>query len=160
MAEDLAHYLAESEQVQSALALGVAIGRDLSVEAAGGYLVQVLPFAEEDTLAQLEANIAAAGSVTSMLRGGATARAITERLLEGLGASDPGFSLTPGYGPCEASALQNRMRSAVAALGEAEVRSILDEQGCVEVTCDFCRDTYQFKEEEMMAMVRDVKAAP
>lgn len=155
IAEDLASYLVESEQTQSALGLGVSIGRDLQVDAAGGFLISVLPFAEDETLSQLEKNILEAGSMTSMLRQGMNARDITERLLAGIGVSDPGFSLTPKYGPCEASELRDRMASAVATLGEKEVRSILEEQGKIEVTCEFCRDTYDFEEEEIMEMVRN-----
>ena len=155
IAEDLASYLVESEQTQSALGLGVSIGRDLQVNAAGGFLVQVLPFAEDETIAQLEKNIVEAGSISRMLREGMNARDITERLLHGLGVSDPGFSMTPEYGPCEASELRDRMASAVATLGEEEVRSILEEQGKIEVTCEFCRDTYDFQEEEIMEMVKN-----
>lgn len=134
--DDLAKYLLDSEQTQSALGVGVSIGRDLEVNAAGGFLIQVLPFAEDDVISQLEANLAKASSVTSMLREGASARDITERLLDGIGSSDPGFSLTPKYGPCDASALKDRMASAVAALGEAEVKDIIREQGKIEVTCE------------------------
>jgi len=136
VAEDLTSYLVESEQTQSALGLGVSIGRDLTVNAAGGFLIQVLPFAEDETIAQLEANIASMESVTNLLNDGATARDITKWLLKDLGASDPGFSLTPKYGPCEASALRDRMASAVAALGETEVKDIIEEQGKIEVTCE------------------------
>jgi molecular chaperone Hsp33 len=154
IAEDLAEYMLESEQTQCAMGLGVSIGRDLEVNAAGGFLVQVLPFAEEETLSQLEKNIVEAGSVSSMLREGLSARDITEKILNGLGVSDTGFTLTPMYGPCEASALRDRMASAVATLGEEEVKSILEEQGKIEVTCEFCRDTYNFEEKEIMDMVR------
>lgn len=59
------------------------------------YLISVLPFADEETLSTLEANVAAAGSVTAMLEGGASARDITDRLLAGLGAGDTGFNLVP-----------------------------------------------------------------
>ena len=154
IAEDLASYLVESEQTQSALGLGVSIGRDLQVDAAGGFLISVLPFAEDETLTQLEKNIVGAGSVTRMLRQGMSAHDITQRLLEGLGCSDPGFELTPRYGPCDPGDLKDRMASAVATLGETEVLSILEEQGKIEVTCEFCRDTYDFEEEEIMAMVK------
>jgi molecular chaperone Hsp33 len=97
VAEDLARYFVDSEQTQSAIGLGVSIGRDLTVKAAGGFMIQVLPFAEEDTIAALEKNIGALGSVTAVLQEGASAREITNRLLEGLGAGDEGFSLTPVY---------------------------------------------------------------
>lgn len=150
IAEDLARYLVDSEQVQSALGLGVSIAKDLSIRAAGGFLIQVLPFAEDETIAQLEENIAAAGSVTDMLNAGMGAGDITERLLRGLGGNDTGFQLQPRYGPCEPSDLQDRMRSAVALLGESEVRAIVAEQGKIEVMCEFCRETYAFEEEEVL----------
>ncbi|KAI3439064.1 hypothetical protein D9Q98_001474 [Chlorella vulgaris] len=150
IAEDLARYLVDSEQTQSAMGLGVSIGKDLSIRSAGGFLIQVLPFAEEDTLAQLEKNIVAAGSVTGMLNEGLGVAGITERLLDGLGGNDTGFQLQPRYGPCEPSDLQDRMRSAVALLGEKEVRDIVAEQGKIEVTCEFCRQTYAFNEAEVL----------
>ena len=97
IAEDLATYLADSEQVQSALGLGVSISRELEVDTAGGFLVQVLPFAEDDTISQLEKNIQNAGSMTKMLKDGLNPQQITEKLLEGLGTGGEGFSLKPRY---------------------------------------------------------------
>lgn len=151
VAEDLARYLVDSEQTQSALGLGVSIAKDLSIKAAGGFLIQVLPFAEDETIEALERNITAAGSVTDMLAKGMNAADISEQLLKGLGGSDTGFQLTPRYGPCEPQDLQGRMKQAVALLGADEVRSIMEEQGKIEVTCDFCRQTYQFAEDEVLA---------
>lgn len=141
VADDLARYLVDSEQTNSALGLGVSINKDASVRGAGGFLIQVLPFASEATLSQLEANLAELPAVTEMLDKGLTPRDITERLLHGLGMADGAFELTPKYvcvmmllvgvlcssmqhrfGPCEASDLKERMKRAVALLGEAEVR--------------------------------------
>ncbi|WPT13293.1 33 kDa chaperonin [Picochlorum sp. SENEW3] len=155
IAEDLATYLADSEQVQSALGLGVSVGRDLQIDAAGGFLVQVLPFAEEETVAQLELNISKAGSMSKMLKDGLNPKQITDILLEGLGSGGDGFSLQPTYGPCEPESLKSRMASAVAALGEKEVKDIIEEQGHVEVTCEFCKQTYQFTEEQIMEVLQD-----
>lgn len=157
VAEDLNHYLLESEQTQSAVGLGVSITRDLEIDAAGGFLVQCLPFVEEETVSQLEQNIANMGPLSTLIREGATARDLTEKLLHGLGSSDAGFGLTPSFGPCEPSELRERMASAVAALGREEVQSILEEQGKVEVTCEFCKDTYHFYEEEIMKMVESAE---
>jgi molecular chaperone Hsp33 len=157
IAEDLATYLADSEQVQSALGLGVSVGRDLQIDAAGGFLIQVLPFAEDETISQLEKNISKAGSMSKMLKDGLNPRQITDILLEGLGSGGDGFSLTPTYGPCEPEDLRDRMASAVAALGEAEVQDIIEEQGQIEVTCEFCKQTYQFSEEDIMAVMEKNK---
>ncbi|KAL4448453.1 hypothetical protein ABPG75_005672 [Micractinium tetrahymenae] len=153
IAEDLARYLVDSEQVQSALGLGVSISKDLSIKAAGGFLIQVLPFAEDETIAQLERNITAAGSMTDMLNSGMSAADITARLLDGLGGNDTGFQLTPRFGPCEPADLQDRMKSAVALLGEDEVRSIMREQGKIEVRCEFCAEAYSFDESEVLAVI-------
>ncbi|KAA6421714.1 MAG: hypothetical protein FRX49_08325 [Trebouxia sp. A1-2] len=154
VAEDLARYLADSEQTNSALALGVSINRDTSIRSAGGFLIQVLPFAGEDTLRQLEVNLASVPSVTELLHQGLGRKDITARLLEGIGLSDvPSSSLCPRYGPCEIGDLQDRMKRAVALLGPEEVKNIMREEGKIEVTCEFCRETYQFEQEEVLAAV-------
>jgi molecular chaperone Hsp33 len=87
--------MAESEQTNSALALGVAINRDCSVNAAGGYLVQILPFCSDETLEQLEKNLSSLPSVTKMMQAGATPHDITERILEGIGAAGQPVSIVP-----------------------------------------------------------------
>eukprot|EP00884_Botryococcus_braunii_P007801 jgi/Botrbrau1/17021/Bobra.49_2s0077.1 len=158
VAEDLAKYLADSEQVNSALALGVSINRDASIRAAGGYLLQVLPFASDETITQLERNIGAAGSITEMMHSGLDASGITRRLFTGLGVAEASFSLQPRYGPCEPEGLKERMKRAVALLGQDEVRDILEKEGRIEVTCEFCKDTYQFDEEEVMAALKPTPA--
>lgn len=153
IAEDLATYMAESEQTNSALALGVAIDRDCNVAAAGGYLVQVLPFCSEETLERLEANLAGLPSVTQLLQSGAGPREITDRILDGIGAAGAPLSVAPRFGPCDAAELKQRMKRAVASLGAAEVKAIIEEQGKIEVTCEFCNEAYQFTEEEVMEFV-------
>lgn len=100
VADDLARYLVDSEQTNSALGLGVSINKDASVRGAGGFLIQVLPFASEATLSQLEANLADLPAVTEMLDKGMTPGDITERLLQGLGMADGAFELTPKYVVC------------------------------------------------------------
>lgn len=156
IAEDLAVYLVESEQAQAAVALGVTIGRELNVKAAGGYLINVLPFADDSTIVQLEANINKAGNVSSLIEQGATTRDICDVLLQGLGGCPPPesnavVSSRPLYGPCNGEELKGRMISSVVLLGRREVESILEEQGKVEVHCEFCRETFDFEETEVMA---------
>eukprot|EP00877_Chromochloris_zofingiensis_P014061 jgi/Chrzof1/8909/Cz03g28230.t1 len=154
IAEDLATYLAESEQTNSALALGVSINKDLSVRSAGGFLVQILPFCSDETIDQLEKNLTSLPSMTELLNSGATPLDITERILSGLGVSPAPQTMLPRYGPCEPEALKQRMMRAVASLGADEVRSIMQEQGKVEVKCEMCNDTYVFQEEEILALVQ------
>jgi molecular chaperone Hsp33 len=129
IAEDLAAYLRDSEQVASALALGVSLSRDLQVVAAGGYWVQCLPFASEATLAQLERNISALPSMTDMLSSGETTESITALLLNGLGVEPGATSVPVSYGPCDPEELRVRMERACATLGKAELERIVSQEG-------------------------------
>lgn len=95
--------------------------------------MQILPYANESTLETLERNIAACPSVTDLLHEGLSAKDITEKLLHGLGVSENSFSMEPSYGPCEAVALQQRMKRAVALLGPEEIDKLLEEEGKIEV---------------------------
>lgn len=154
IAEDIAAYLRDSEQVASAVGLGVSIGRSGEVLAAGGWMVQLLPFAGEDTISALESNIAALPSTTAMLEDGLTVDGITRKILAG-GVLEPSPGdqlLVPRYGPCEPEDLRDRMRRAVASLGRGEIEDILREQdGKVEVRCDFCGDVAVFGREDLEA---------
>ncbi|GIL44968.1 hypothetical protein Vafri_2407 [Volvox africanus] len=149
VAEDLANYLVDSEQTNSALGLGVSLDRDCNVKSAGGWLVQILPFCSEETLAQLEQNLTSMPTITTMLNDGMSVQDITERILDGLGALPEGQAITPKYGPCEEEALKKRMIRAVAALGKQEVADIIKQEGKLEVTCDLCQQTYQFSQREV-----------
>mmetsp|Transcript_30846 Transcript_30846/g.91767 ORF Transcript_30846/g.91767 Transcript_30846/m.91767 type:complete len:97 (-) Transcript_30846:100-390(-) len=93
-------------------------------------------------------------SITELLNDGLDTQAITDRILAGLGTAPGASSLTPRYGPCEADALRERMMRAVASLGEAEVKDIMATEGKIEVCCEFCNDTYNFKEEEVLTYLR------
>ena len=93
----------------------------------------MLPFASEETVAALEKNITSLPSVTDLMHEGLSPRAITERLFAGIGVADSAFSMEPRYGPCEATALKDRMKQAVALLGEKDVEKLLEEQGKIEV---------------------------
>ncbi|KAL3153189.1 hypothetical protein ABBQ38_011940 [Trebouxia sp. C0009 RCD-2024] len=79
---------------------------------------------------------------------------ITDRLLEGIGLSEgPASSLHPRYGPCDISDLQDRMKRAVALLGEEEVKNIMQDEGKIEATRECCQETYQFEQDEVLAAV-------
>lgn len=155
IAEDVAAYLAESEQINSAFAAGVLLGggAEDGVLAAGGFFVQPLPFCSEETLAQLEKNIGALPPPSRMLADGLTPLEISERVLEGLGRAE-GFpvGVTPGYGPCDAESLRGRMMTAIASLGEEDARLLLKERGGdVEVRCEMCAEAFSFSEEEVLS---------
>ncbi|GLC33131.1 hypothetical protein PLESTB_000367000 [Pleodorina starrii] len=158
VAEDLANYLVDSEQTNSALGLGVSLDRDCNVKSAGGWLVQILPFCSEETLVQLESNLSSMPTITTLLNEGCSAQDITERILEGLGVLPEGQAITPRYGPCEEAALKKRMIRAVAALGKQEVADIIQQEGKLEVTCDLCQQTYQFTQQEVDNYIDGVDA--
>ena len=86
------------------------------------------------TLTTLEQNIGSSPSMTELLHQGLTAKDITEKLLHGLGVSDNVFSMEPRYGPCEPSALQDRMKRAVALLGAEEIDRLVEEEGKIEAS--------------------------
>jgi molecular chaperone Hsp33 len=151
VAEDIAGYLLESEQRPSAVALGVYVAADGSVEAAGGFAVHVLPGASDDVLSQLQANVGALESPTQMLRAGLRADDILDRLLVKLGArerlrSRPAFACGCG---------RERMLRGVVLLGREELRDIAASGERLEVRCEFCRDEYVLSPEEVGALVPD-----
>jgi len=143
IAEDVATFLSESDQIASALGLGVSIDKTLSIDAAGGWLVQALPFASDETLTALEANVRALPPISELVKTGCSAEGITALILGSLGASDGAQVSQPKYGPCDESDLRARMERATMALGRAELERIVAQEGKLEATCEFCRMTLQ-----------------
>jgi len=159
IAEDVAGYLSESEQVGSAIAVGVAIDRECEVIAAGGFMVQILPFASDETIEILERIIPSLPSSTALVQEGLTAEQIAQRVLGELGEQkDLITRMTPEYGPCEPTELRGRMLRAVASLGKEEVAKILAEDGQIEITCEFCKVTSVLKEADLAKAQGEVDA--
>ncbi len=146
IAEDLAHYYVESEQVPTLMALGVLVDRDLSCLAAGGVLVQLLPFADEEVAVQLEKNAAKLTKLSEMFRDGMTNLEIAEIALEGIPFS-PFDEMEVGY-VCDCS--RERTEAAVRAIGKKEADRIFAEcreegtEEQIEVCCRFCDKKYVF----------------
>lgn len=151
VAEDLSHYLAESEQTASALAVGVYVASDETVEAAGGYLVQALPGVDDAVLARLERSVRELPSPTELVRAGLSADEIADRLLEGIGSrarqrSNPSFHCA-----CDA----DKIRRAVTLLGRAETRAIAGKRERLQVRCEFCATEYVLEPDEVGALLPD-----
>ena len=145
IAEDLAAYFVESEQIPTACGLGVLVDRDQSVLAAGGYLIQLLPGAGEDVISKVEGGVMAAGSVTGMLQNGDSPEAMLRRLL-----SDFDLEIleeTPIEYRCYCS--RDRMERALISLGPEELRALIDEQGQAELHCQFCDNVQTFTREQL-----------
>lgn len=151
IAEDVTAYFAESEQMPSACALGVLIERDRSVAAAGGYLISLMPGADEETVSKLEAGIRAAGEVSPHLAAGLDAEGLLRLVLRD-------FELA--FSPAEPVAYRcycsrTRVERALISLGKKELRDIIDEQGGAEMTCQFCDAVYRFDRPALEQLLAD-----
>lgn len=149
IAEDLAAYFVESEQIPTACGLGVLVDRDQSVLAAGGYLIQLLPGAGEDTISKVEGSILAAGSVTGLLRDNDDPEALLYRVLSDFDLEI--LERTPIEYRCYCS--RERMERALISIGREELRALIDEKGEAELTCRFCDNIQHFSREDLEAML-------
>lgn len=145
VAEDLVRYLLESEQKASAMALGVFVGSDGSVDAAGGFLVQALPGARDESLAVLESNVRSLPSPTEMIRAGIDVDAMLDRLLDGLGARER-HRIAPCF-HCRCD--RDRVIRAVALLGREEIDELGRRAERIEVRCEFCAERYEIEADEV-----------
>ena len=149
IAEDLAAYFVESEQIPTACGLGVLVDRDRSVLTAGGYLIQLLPGAGEEIVSRVERGIMAAGSVTALLKADSDPESLLRRVM-------PDFELeilekSPVEYRCYCS--RERMEKALISLGPEEMRSLIDEQGSAEMTCRFCDSVQKFTREDLEGLL-------
>ncbi|MBR4554043.1 MAG: Hsp33 family molecular chaperone HslO [Ruminococcus sp.] len=147
IAEDITSYLATSEQVPSVCALGVLVAPDLSVAQAGGFLIQLLPFAPDEAIDVIERNIKDMQSVTEMLSKGMDPEEIAMKALEGL---EPNVldDLEVNY-RCDCS--KERVERALISLGNDELDSLAEDE-ITEVKCHFCDKVYHFTSEEVLAL--------
>lgn len=149
IAEDVALYFVESEQVPTACGLGVLVDRDQSVLAAGGYLVQLLPGAPEELAEKLEAGIRSAGPVTELLKDDADPETMLRRALSGFEMEILEKSSIEYCCDCS----RERMERALISLGPQELRDIIDEQGEAELNCRFCGNVQRFSREDLEALL-------
>lgn len=149
VAEDIASYFAVSEQIPTVCGLGVLVNPDLTVKAAGGYLVQLLPFADEGCIDILEKNVNSLPSVTQMLSSGVTAEEMAMKTLEGL-SPEVLDRLSCRY-KCGCS--RERVEAAVVSIGREELEKMASEQETAEVCCHFCDRKYVFSAEDIRSMI-------
>lgn len=145
IADDLAMYFVESEQVPTACALGVLVGLDQSVTAAGGYLIQLLPGAGEDVISQIEAGVKKLGPVSAALDRGLDAEGLLREVLDGFELDI--LQTHPVEYRCACS--RDRVVRALISLGRQELREMIEEQGQAELSCQFCDKVYRFSREEL-----------
>ena len=153
IAEDLAAYFVESEQIPTACGLGVLVDRDQSVLAAGGYLIQLLPGAGENVIARVEGGVMAAGSVTGLLQENSDPEAMLRKVLSDFEIDV--LERSPIEYRCYCS--RERMERALISMGPAELKSLIDDQGEAELTCRFCDNVQHFTREQLEAMLAGMR---
>ena len=153
IAEDLTYYFATSEQVPSSVGLGVLMNKDNTVRQAGGFIVQLMPFASEEVITRLEKNLASIHSVTSLLENGMSPEEILETLLAGLSMEVVDTMPAQFYCNCDKA----RIEKAIISVGEKEIREMIADGKEIEVKCHFCNTAYHFSVEELKALLRRCK---
>lgn len=151
IAQDFTYYFTVSEQTPSAVALGVLTKAE-EVEQAGGFIVQMMPDASEETIATIEKNLSGLKSVTEMLSEGMTPEDIMEVVLKGL---DPKIIDKKEIGfECDCS--KDKVSKVFAAIGKDELKAIIDEDNGAEVGCQFCNSKYNFTEDELKEIYNEL----
>lgn len=148
IAEDLTYYFASSEQVPSSVGLGVLVDVDGSVLQAGGFIIQLMPFASDEVVEKLENNIKELDSVTNMLSAGMTPENILETVLAGLDVKF--LETTDAKFVCDCSA--ERVERSLIALGDEDVADIIADGKPIEIKCQFCNKAYEYTVEELIEL--------
>lgn len=154
IAEDLTYYYATSEQVPSSVALGVLMNKDNTVKRAGGFIIQLLPFAEEEVISKLEQKIGEITSVTSLLDQDMTPEMMLEYVLGDFGVEIMDKIETKFYCNCD----KERVEKAIISIGRKEIQEMIDEGKPIEVNCHFCNTHYNFSTEDLKNIIARGKA--
>ena len=150
IAEDLTYYFAVSEQIPSSVGLGVLVNKDCTVNCAGGFIIQVMPNADDTVIDRLEKRLGEVDSVTKLLEQGMTPEDIIRYLMEGM---DIDFLDTiPTQYHCNCS--RERVSRAIASIGRKDLQEMVDAGEPVEVNCDFCGSHYLFDTEDLKQMLK------
>lgn len=153
IAEDLTYYFATSEQVPSAVGLGVLMSKDNTVKQAGGFIIQLMPFTDDKTISQLEKNLAKVDSVTNLLDKGMTPEQLLETVLEGF---DIEFTdRMPTAFHCDCS--KKRVEQVIISIGQKDIKEMIAAGEEVEVNCQFCNKSYKFSVEELKSLLSKAK---
>lgn len=153
IAEDLTYYFATSEQVPSSVGLGVLMEKDNTVKQAGGFILQLMPFTDEEVISKLEDNLKHVTSVTGMLEEGKTPEQILETLLEGFDIEINDRIPTQFHCNCS----KERVEKALISIGKKEIKEMIDEGKEIELNCHFCNKNYLFSVEELKRIYRECR---
>ena len=149
IAEDLTYYFATSEQIPSAVGLGVLMNKDNTVRQAGGFIIQLMPGASDDCIDRLEARLGEMSSITALLDAGKTPEEILEDLLGDMGLEI--LDRLPARFHCDCH--KSRVARAITSIGKKELQSMIDEGKPIEVSCHFCNKIYTFTVDELKEML-------
>lgn len=149
IAEDVTNYFVVSEQIPTACALGVLVDTDCSVAQAGGYLIQLLPGATDEEIDKVEAGVARLGAVTAALERGLDGEGLLREALSDFRLQ--ALERSPVEYRCYCS--RERMERALISLGAKDLRSLIDEQGEADLTCQFCDKSYHFTKPELEGLL-------
>ena len=152
IAQDYNAYLLESEQLASSVGLGVLVGEDYTINHAGGFIVSLMPFTSEETIATLEDNIKNIKSVTSMMSEGKTPEDIASIILKGLGCNI--LSTKEVKYNCDCS--RQRMKTALETIGKDELIDIKQKDHRLEICCHFCDKKYLFDETQIDEILQNI----
>ena len=149
IAEDLTYYFANSEQVPSSVGLGVLMEKDNTVECAGGFIIQLMPFASEELISDLEKRLGEFTSITALLDQGMEPLDIVKQIFEGYNVEVTDTIPTKWHCNCS----KERFSQAVISLGKKEIANLLADNKPIEVNCQFCNSSYTFSPEELENML-------
>lgn len=153
IAEDITYYYATSEQVPSCVALGVLMNKDNTVKQAGGFIIQLLPFADEAVIDQLEKKISEVDSITALLDKYETPEVILEHILGDFGLEILDKVNTQFFCNCT----KERVEKAIVSIGKKDIQEMIDDNEPIEVNCHFCNTNYHFSVDDLTEIVKRSK---
>lgn len=153
IAEDLTYYFATSEQVPSGVGLGVLMEKNNTVKQAGGFIIQLMPFADESVISKLESNLSKVNSVTSLLEAGNTPEQILDILLEGMDVEIN--DITPAKFYCDCS--KEKVEKVIISIGKKDIQDMIADGEDVEVNCQFCNSHYKFNVDELKELLKKAR---
>lgn len=153
VADDLTYYFAKSEQVPSSVALGVLMERNNTVKQSGGFIIQLMPFAEEEVISKLEKNIEKFTSITSYLEKGYTPEMILEEVIGEFGLEI--LDKLPTQFECNCS--HEKITKALISIGKKDIQEMIDEGKAIEVNCHFCNTQYNFEVDELKEIFKTAR---
>ena len=149
IAEDLTYYFATSEQTPTSVALGVLMEKNNTVKQAGGFIIQLMPFASEELISDLEKRLGEFTSITALLDQGMEPLDIVKQIFEGYNVEVTDTIPTKWHCNCS----KERFSQAVISLGKKEIANLLADNKPIEVNCQFCNSSYTFSPEELENML-------